>query len=233
VITAESGPTAHFRCETGWMSSEVVVGMASAAVGALAVVAGAITAVRSLAVQQESTRLTLQAQKEALETQERLLRDRSVAEALRQRRATVYASVVRWAYDLLAALSVMDEEHQALPLAAWHLDREAEDECDLYSSDGVHMRFSALRGLLIGLVQGLSFTDSPVVTWEENDGQISNVVFSRTPPLTTWTARQQVRNEAHDATLGLIGRIRAELQDRPDSRVFVTYRLDRPPSEVT
>jgi hypothetical protein len=210
------------------MSSEVMVGMASALVGALAVIAGAITAVQSLAVQRESTRLTLQAQKEALETQERLLRDRSVAESLRQRRATGYAAIVHWAYDLLAALSALDEQHQALPLAVWHLDREAEDECDLYASDGVHVHFSALRGLIIGLVQGVAFTDSPVVTWEEKDGQVSNVVIDRSQPLTTWPARQRVRSQAHDAALGLIGRIRAELQDRPDSRVFVTYRLERP-----
>jgi hypothetical protein len=109
------------------MSSEVVVGLASAAVGALAVVASTITAVRSLAVQRESTRLTLQAQRDAVEAQERLLRDRSVEESLRQRRAAVYASVVRWAYDLLAALSSLDEEHQTLPRAAWQLGREAEN----------------------------------------------------------------------------------------------------------
>ena len=209
------------------MSSEVVVGLASAAVGALAVVASTITAVRSLAVQRESTRLTLQAQRDAVQAQERLLRDRSVEESLRQRRAAVYASVVRWAYDLLAALSGLDEEHQTLPRAAWHLGREAENACDLYASDGVHVHFSALRGLLIGLVEGVSFVDSPVVTWDEKEGQVSNVVFDRTPPLTTWSARQRVRDEAHEAALGLIGRIRAELQGRPESRVFVTYRLNR------
>jgi len=209
------------------MSSEVAVGLASAAVGALAVVASTITALRSLAVQRESTRLTLRAQGEALETQERLLQDRSVAESVRKRRDAVYASVVRWAYDLLAALSALDEEHQTLPRAAWHLGREAEDQCDLYASDGVHVHFSALRGLLIGLVEDTRFVDSPVVTWEEKEGQVSNVVINRTPPLTTWPARQQVRDEAHDAALGLISRIRAELQGRPNSRVFVTFRLDR------
>lgn len=123
---------------------------------------------------------------------------------------------------------MLDDKHQTLPQAAWHLDRAAEDECDLYASDGVHVHFSALRGLLMGLVEGVTDVESPVVTWDETDGEVSNVVFDRTPPLTTWPARQRVRDEAHDAALGLIGRIRAELQGRPDSRVFVTYRLDRP-----
>lgn len=95
--------TGPLGCETGRMSSDIEVGLASAAVGALAVVASTVTAVRSLALQRENTRLTLQAQAEAMQAQERMLRDRSMEESLRQRRAAVYASVVRWAYDLLAA----------------------------------------------------------------------------------------------------------------------------------
>jgi hypothetical protein len=61
---------------------------------------------------------------------------------------------------LLAALDGMAPERPELDLAGWHVERSVEDQIDLYASDLVHVRFTALRALLIGITQGAESADS-------------------------------------------------------------------------
>jgi hypothetical protein len=75
-----------------------------------------------------------------------------------------------------------DAGHSELPKSLWHIELAMEDSLDLYASDAVQIHFNALRGLLIGLVKDSGFSDSPVVTWDEDDGRILNVSGTRTPP---------------------------------------------------
>lgn len=77
--------------------------------------------------------------------------------------------MVHWVYDLLSALDDVDESSPAIPRAAWHIDRSVEDEIDLYASDAIHIHFTSLRALLIGLVEDSDFEDWPIVTWDEED----------------------------------------------------------------
>jgi hypothetical protein len=74
-------------------------------------------------------------------------------------------------------------------------------------------------------VKDLGFSDSPPVTWDERDGQISNVSIDRTAPLLDWATREGIRDKAHEDTLTLIHTIRAEVQGPDHSGWFVTYRL--------
>jgi hypothetical protein len=140
-----------------------------------------LTAYWSLKGQRDNTNATLETQRVLAEAQERALRDRSHEEALRSQRAPLYAYLLRWADSLLGALEEMTAEHSELPRHLWHIEPEMEDSLDLYSSDAVHINFNSLRGLLIGLAEGSRFNDSPIVTWEEENGRILNVSQTRTP----------------------------------------------------
>lgn len=119
----------------------------------------------------------------------------------------------------------MDTEHPELAKSVWHIGPAMEDWLDLYAPHTIHIRFNALRGLLIGLVKDSGFDTSPVVTWEEQDGQISNVSITRTSLLIDWAARGPIRDKAHEDALHFIHAIRAEVQGRDHSGYFVTYRL--------
>jgi hypothetical protein len=209
------------------MQPEVIVGLMSAGVGALAIAASTFTTYRSLEVQRNNTKATLEAQRALADMQERALRDRSQEEELRSQRAALYAYLIRWAYNLLAALDQMTAENSELPRSLWHIKPAMEDSVDLYSSDAVQIHFNSLRALLIGLVENSGFSDSPIVTWDEEDGQILNVFQSRTPPLTDWSTRELIRDKAHKSGLDLVQRIRGEVQGGKHSGYFVTYRLDR------
>jgi hypothetical protein len=208
------------------MQPEVIVGLMSAGVAALAIAASTLTAFRSLDAQRAATSATLEAQRALADVRERALRDRSQGEELRSRRAPLYGYLIRWADNLLGGLDQMAPDHDELPRSLWHIEPSMEDTLDLYSSDGVHTHFNALRGLLIGLMEGSGSRESPVVTWDEQDGRISNV-RTTTLPLTDWPARQQARDQAHASALDLIHRIREEVQGERHSGYFVTYRLDR------
>ena len=85
----------------------------------------------------------------------------------------------------------------------------------------MHVRFNSLRGLLLGLVEDSGFTQSPVTTWSEHDGRISNVTFSTTPPLIEWPVREQIRAQAHEGVLDLVATIRAEVQGGKHRGCFV------------
>jgi len=209
------------------MPGEVAVGLATAAVAGLAVLSSTFTTIRSIGVQRENTLTALEVQRQLAEAQERALRERPHAEAIRERRTVIYTEVVHWAYRLLEALSGVDHANPSIPRQVWHIAQDVEDGFDLYSSEGVHIHFNALRGLLIGLVENSGFGDSPVVKWDENEGEVSNVRFDRTPSLDEWSERSKVVDEAHQGALALVGRIRSEMQSRHVTQFFVTYRLAR------
>jgi hypothetical protein len=209
------------------MQPEVIVGLVSAGVGALAIAASTLTTLRSLQVQRDNTNATLETQRVLAAAQERALRDRSHEEELRSKRTPLYAYLLRWIASLLTALDQITEEHSELPISVWHIKPAMEDSLDLYSSDAVQIHFNSLRGLLIGLVKNSGFSDSPLVTWDEENGRILNVSETRTPPLTDWPARESTRDKAHKSGLDLMARIRAEVQGREHSGFFVIFRLDR------
>src|SRR5262245_18503160 len=209
------------------MQPEVVVGLASAGVGALAIAASTFTNIRSLSVQRENASATVETQRFLADAQERALRDRSDEEVLREHRAVLYSQVVRWVYDVLAALDELSETSLAIPRAVWHIKRSVEDEIDLYSSDAIHIRFTSLRALLIGLVEDSTFDYSPIVTWDEDGGRVSNVEVEQSPALAAWPERSRLRDDAHESALDLVSTIRGEVRGRRHSGFFVTYRLGR------
>jgi hypothetical protein len=208
------------------MQPEVVVGLASAGVAALAIAASSVTTVLSLKAQRDNTNSTLETQLMLAASQEDFARERSHAQEMRRQRIPLFGHLLRWAEALLTALGQMDSEHPELAKSAWHIGAATEDSLDLYAPDIIHLRFNALRGLLIGLVQDSGSSDSPLVTWDELDGQISNVSIGRTAPLLDWAAREAIRDKAHEDALTLIHAIRTEVQGPDHSGWFVTYRLD-------
>ena len=139
------------------------------------------------------------------------MRDRSHEEELRSKRILLYAYLLRRIDNLLTALDQITEEHFELPISVWHIEPTMEDSLYPYSSDAVQIHFNSLRGLLIGLVKNSGFSDSPIVTWDEENGRILNVSHTRTPPLTDWPARESIRDKAHKSGLDLMARIRAEV----------------------
>ena len=201
--------------------------MASAAVAATAVLTNALTTIFSFKVQRENTKSTLETQRMLAEAQEVALRERSHGQELREQRVLAYRAVLRWSENLLSALSSLSAAHSHIPKSVWHIDPAVEDDLDLYASDAVHVRFNAVRGMLIGMVAGSGFDDSPIVRWEEQNGRITDVSFTRSSPLRDWSTRGQMRDQAHEATLDLVATIRAEVQGADHSGYFVTYRLDR------
>jgi hypothetical protein len=221
-VRADAGPLA---CHDQLMQSEVIVGLASAGVAALAIAASSVTTVLSLKAQRDNTNSTLKTQRMLAASQEDFARERSHAEEMRRQRVPLYGHLLRWAEALLVALRQMDSEHSELAKSVWHIGAVIEDSLDLYAPDMIHLRFNALRGLLIGIVKDSGFSDSPVVIWDEQDGQISNVSIGRTAPLLDWTMREGIRDKAHEDALTLIHTIRAEVQGPDHSGWFVTYRL--------
>ena len=209
------------------MQSELLVGLASAGVAVVAVLANALTTIQSLKVQRENTKSTLDTQRMLAEAQESGLRERSHGQELREQRAPLYKALLRWSEDLVDVLSSMDSTHSQLPKSTWHIDPAVEDSLDLYASDAVHIRFNAVRGMLIGMVKDSGSEDSPIVRWEEQDGRIIDVSVTRSVPLRNWSTRARMRDDAHEAALYLVAAIRAEVQGAGHSGYFITYRLDR------
>jgi hypothetical protein len=209
------------------MQTEEVVGLASAGVAALAVAASTAATVLSLRGQRENTRATLEAQRALALIQEEAVRERARSDVLRAERALLYKSVISWAENLLGALYATTAEQARISPEVWHIDATTETDLDLYASDVVHTRFNALRGLLMALVDGSGFTESPLVSWTERDGRLESLTIGTTPPLDTWTEQERVRDKARGDALDLISTIRAEVQGREHSGYFVSYRLDR------
>ena len=169
----------------------------------------------------------MEAQQALASMQEEALRERVRSDAVRAQQALLYKIVIVWAEGLLGALYAISAERATVSPQHWHIDPTAEADLDLYASDVVHTRFNALRGLLIGLVEGSGFSDSPLVSWNERDGRIQSISVARTPPLDTWIEQERVRDKACDDALSLISAIRAEIQGSDHSGYFVSYRLDR------
>lgn len=205
---------------------QIIVSLASAAVAALAVGASLVTTLLSLRSQRENTRATLNAQKQLAVTQERAFRERSHEQDLRDKRVEPYLALIRWAEQLLAALDDMDEVGKPyLSVAEWNIAADVDNLLDLYASDGIHVRYAALRGKLIGLVA----TDGPrqpkIVTWTESDGEVGNVHIETGSAWTDWTARAEARAELIDDAINLIAQIRAESQGETSRGYFVIWRL--------
>jgi hypothetical protein len=214
----------------GWQYGHVdaqLIGVASVGVAALTVGVNAITTISSLRTQRENTKATLESQLTLARHQEQALRDRSHGQELRERRTPIYSAIIEWTYALLAALDGMTPERPQLDLARWHVERAVEDQMDLYASDLVHIRFNALRALLTGVTQGSSSSDSPLLTWAEVDGRITDTSEGRTEKLDTWQARDRLRQLAAGKAIDLVSAIRAEMQGIEFSGYFYTYRLDR------
>jgi hypothetical protein len=209
------------------MDAQLVSSLASVGVAVLAVGVSALTTISSLRTQRENTRATLDSQLALARLQERALRERSHGQELRERRAPIYSAIVNWAYALLTALDGMAPERPELELDRWHVERSVEDEIDLYASDTVHIRFTALRALLIGVMQGAVSSDSPLLTWTEHDGEIIETVEGRTEKLNNWQARDRLRELAMSKAIDLVAAVRAEMQGFDSSGYFYTYRLDR------
>jgi hypothetical protein len=115
--------------------------------------------------------------------QEEALRERTRTEILRTERALLYKAVIVWAEGLLGVLYGMTAERASVPRDAWHIDPTVETDLDRYASDVVHTRFNALRRLLMALVEGSTFDESPLVSWTERDGGIQSLSIGKTPSL--------------------------------------------------
>lgn len=209
------------------MEPQTIVSLASTGVAALAVAASTVTTVLSLRAQRENTRVTLEAQERQSAAAERALRERAHEQDLRDKRTEPYLALIKWADRLLAALDAMDEVTKPhLTVEEWNIAAEVDSLLDLYASDAVHVRFAALRGRLMGLVD----TDGPrlpkTVTWTETDGAVENVRIAAGMLLTRWSDREAARDQAMDDAIDLIARVRAELQGATSRGYFVIWRLD-------
>ena len=122
-----------------------MIGLGSAGVAGLAVVASTVTTILSLRGQRENTSATLEAQRALVSMQETALRERTRGDAVQSQRAALYKTVIIWAEGMLGALSAMAPGQGKLPPAVWHIDPTTEADLDLYASDVVHTRFNALR----------------------------------------------------------------------------------------
>lgn len=209
------------------MEPQTIVSLASTGVAALAVAASTVTTVLSLRAQRENTRVTLEAQERQSAAAERALRERAHDQDLRDKRAEPYLALIKWADQLLGALSELDEVTKpALTVAEWNIAAEIDSLLDLYASDAVHVRFAALRGRLMGLVASDGPRLPQTVTWTETDGAVENVQIAVGMLLTSWPDREAARDQAMDDAIDLIARVRAELQGATSRGYFVIWRLD-------
>jgi hypothetical protein len=121
----------------------------------------------------------------------------------------------------------MDEVTKPAPtVAEWNLAAEVDSLLDLYASDTVHVRFAALRGRLLSLVESDGSRLPEIVTWTETDGAIENVRIATGMLWTRWSDREAARDRAVDDTIDLIAMVRAELQGATSRGYFVIWRLD-------
>lgn len=206
------------------MDSRTLVSVASAAVALVAVVASLITTLLSLRTQRENTRTTLEAQERVATIQDRSLRERLQLQDLQARRAEPYMALISWSERLLAALSEMDQESATLPGTVWNIDPAVDSLLDLYASDTIHVRYAALRGDLLGLVEGGRLPAK--VTWQEDGLAVTDVRVEHGPaPLHEWPERDVVRSESMDRAIDLIAQVRAEIQGRESRGYYVIWRL--------
>ena len=209
------------------MEPQTIVSLASTGVAALAVAASTVTTVLSLRAQRENTRVTLEAQERQAAAAERALRERAHDQDLRDKRAGPYLALITWADRLLAALDAMDETTKpALTVEEWNIAPETDSLLDLYASDAVHVRFAALRGKLMGLVDTSGPRLPQTVTWTETGDAVENVRIATGRAWTWWAAREAARDQAMDDAIDLIARVRAELQGATSRGYFIIWRLD-------
>lgn len=209
------------------MEPQIVVSLASTGVAALAVMASLITTLLTVRTQRDNTRSTLATQERLSVVQERLLRERAHEQDLRDKRTAPYLALLGWAERLLAALDDLDEASKPfLTLAEWHIVGDVDLLLDLYASDTIHIRYAALRGRMIGLVES---TDEPrcpqIVTWDETSGEVGDVRIEAGPAWRTWRERAAVVPELMSEAIALITQVRAEMQGRPNAGYYIIWRL--------
>ncbi len=208
------------------VESQILVSLASAGVAALAVAASLITTLLSLRSQRENTRATLEAQERLSATQERALGERSQQQDLRDKRTEPYLALIKWTERVLAALDDMDELSKPyLTVEEWNIAADIDNLLDLYASDSIHVRFAALRGKLMGLIN----TDAPklpqIVTWTESEGEVDNVRIEPSSVWSSWHARAAARAELMDDAIDLIAHVRAQSQGETSRGYFIMWRL--------
>jgi hypothetical protein len=206
---------------------QIVVSLASTGVAGLAVLASLITTLLTVRTQRENTQSTLATQERLTAAQDRGLRERAHEQDLRDKRTEPYLALLGWAEKLLEALDELDEVRKPfLAVAEWNIAADIDLLLDLYASDTVHVRYAALRGRLIGLVES---TDGPrrpeVVTWNETDGEVGDVRIETGSAWETWQARAAVIPGLMDETISLISQVRAELQGRRSHGYYIMWRL--------
>ncbi|MFE4637795.1 hypothetical protein ACFRJ1_31100 [Streptomyces sp. NPDC056773] len=208
------------------MDSQIVVSLASTGVAGLAVVASLVTTLLSLRAQRQNTRDTLAAQERLSAVQERALHERSHAQDLRDKRADPYLALIKWAGRLLESLDELDEAAKPyLSVEEWNIDPDVDDLLDLYASDGIHVRYAALRGRLMGLVAENGPFLPKAVTWTESQGEVGDFAIEPEPPWTAWPARAEARDRLMNEAIDLIAQVRAELQGRTSRGYFIIWRL--------
>ncbi|MFL6141837.1 MAG: hypothetical protein ACJ72N_08225 [Labedaea sp.] len=126
----------------------------------------------------------------------------------------------------MEALDEMDEVGKPyLSVEEWSIAADVDNLLDLYASDGIHVRYAALRGKLMGLVAA----DSPrllhVVRWTESDGQVDDVRIETGSTWTSWPERAQARAKLMDDAIDLIAWVRAESQGATSRGYFIIWRL--------
>jgi hypothetical protein len=205
---------------------QIIVSLASTGVAALAVIASLVTTMLSLRTQRENTRDTLDTQERLSAAQERMLRERSHEQDLRDKRAQPYLSLIKWAEQLLEALDEMNEVSKPyLSVEEWNIAPDVDNLLDLYASDVIHVRYAALRGRLMGLVDTNGPRRPKVVRWTESDGEVDNVSIEIGAEWSDWAARAEARAELMDDAIDLIAQVRAELQGRVSRGYFIIWRL--------
>jgi hypothetical protein len=120
----------------------------------------------------------------------------------------------------------MDEAGKPhLTVEEWSIAAEVDNLLDLYASDRVHVRFAAVRGKLMGLVDTTGPRRPQLVTWKEVDGGVDDVHIKTGTPWTSWTERAAVRDQLTDAAIDLIAEIRAETHGEKGRGYFIIWRL--------
>lgn len=209
------------------MESQIVVSLASTGVAALAVIASLITTLLTVRTQRDNTRSTLATQERLSEAQDRWLRERAQEQDLRDKRTAPYLALLGWAERLLTALDELDETSKPfLTLDEWNIAADVDLLLDLYASDTIHVRYAALRGRLIGLVESTEEPRRPqLVTWSETNGELDYARTETGPAWPTWDERAAVIPELVSETITLIAQVRAEMQGRRNVGYYIIWRL--------
>lgn len=202
--------------------------LASTGVAALAVAASFVTTLLTVRTQRENTRSTLATQERLAAVQEGSQRERAHEQDLRDKRTEPYLALLAWAERLLAALDRLDETAKPyLTVAEWNIAADTDLLLDLYASDTIHVRYAALRGKLMALVES---SEEPRrgqrVVWNEEEGEVLDSRTEPMPLLSTWSERAGLIPELLDDAIILGAQVRAEMQGRRRRGYYIIWRID-------